>query len=426
MSTLPPASTLKEAYANLDPLRPLSGDWLKAFYVDRPPESRVETLLDELRLDPREDDKSLFSGQQGCGETTELHRLIEALKSDHVPVYVSVEEELNLADVHYTDLLVILGLKVFKEAEKKDIPVDSQKLQNLHFWYEKKILERVEKQQCQTDTSVNVNLALFTIGSRLAKESPFRQHVRAQTEANLSDLLERLNDLLTDFRKQFGRRILIVVDGLDKIYDLDQAAGLFLNGANALISPACRVIYTLPYPLFYRDDFQQVRQQFHRNFLLPNVKTRQSDGTPYEAGRKMLKELILKRMEEKLITPEALDILVDASGGLLRELLRLARGAVTSACHRNNARITCEDVQCAFQEIQNSFRRILKVEDYQHLWRVYETKRLDEVPSLAGNRLLRNMSVLEYNGETWWDLHPAVRALLEKTPAGSGGGITRG
>ncbi len=237
------------------------------------------------------------------------------------------------------------------------------------------------------------------MSARLARESPFRQRVRAQTEAHLSDLLERLNDLLKDLRRRFQRRILIVVDGLDKIYDLEQAARLFLHGANALVAPACRVIYTVPYALFYRDDFQQVRQQFHRNLLLPNVKTREPDGALYEPVREMLKQVIRKRMEERLITPEALEALVDASGGLLRELLRLARLAVLSARRRGDARITREDAAWALQEVQNTFRRILKVEDYQYLWRVYETKRLEGVPSPAANRLLHNLSVLEYNGD---------------------------
>lgn len=420
MSTLRPASTLRESYRYLDPLRPLQGEWLHAFYVERPPDSRIDTLLDELQLDPSEDDKSLFSGQQGCGETTELHRLTQALQGDHVPVYVSVEDTLNLGDVHYTDLLVILGLKVFQEATRAGIPADHQKLQNLRFWYEERVLERDERQKWQAEIAANVNVGVVGFGARLAQESPFRQRVRAQTEANLSDLLERLNDLLTDMRQRFDRRILIVVDGLDKIYNLDQASRLFLHGANALVAPTCRVIYTVPYPLFYRDDFQQVRQQFHRNFLLPNVKTKERNGALYEPGREMLEQVILKRMEEKLIEREALDALVDSSGGLLRELVRMGRLAIISARRRGNERITREDAAWALREVQNTFRRILKIEDYQHLWRVYETKRLDEVPSQAANRLLHNMSVLEYNGETWWDLHPAVRGLLEGRPRETG------
>jgi len=106
------------------------------------------------------------------------------------------------------------------------------------------------------------------------------------------------------------------VDGLDKIYDLRRAAELFLHGANALIAPACRIIYTVPFPLFYSHDFQQVRQQFHRNFLLPNVKVQERNGAPYELGREMLRQVLLRRVQEELITRAALEALVEASGGL--------------------------------------------------------------------------------------------------------------
>jgi len=413
MSQPGPATTLKEAYRFLDPLRPLQGEWLQAFYVQRPLDSRTDVLLDELQVDDSEDDKTLFSGQQGSGETTELHRLSQSLQADHIPIFLNTEETLNLGDVHYTDLLVILGLQVYREARDRGLPADAKKVRDLLFWYEERVLEQDESRRLQSEVNAEVNLGVIRFGGRLAQESPFRQQVRAKTEANLSELLERLNELLTDLRQRFDRRILIVVDGLDKVYDLHRAADLFLHGANALVAPACRVIYTIPFPLFYSADFQQVRQQFHRNFLLPNVKTRQRDGALYDPGREMLKQVILRRMKEELVTSEALEALAEASGGLLRELLRLARFGVLSARRRNDERITPEDVAWALREIQNTFRRILKAEDYRYLWQVHEAKGLDSVPSPAANRLLHNLSVLEYNGETWWDLHPAVNSLLE-------------
>lgn len=414
MAQLAPATTLEEAYRYLDPLRPLQGDWLRAFYVERPPDSRIDRLLDELQLDDSEDDKTLFSAQQGAGETTELHRLSQALQNSHIPIFFSAEETLNLGDVHYTDLLVLLGLQVYREARSRGIPADDRQARDLLFWYEERILERDEAERLQSEVSADVNLGVVRVGARLAQDSPFRQEVRARTEANLSDLLDRLNDLLTSLRQKFKQRILVIVDGIDKIYNLRQAAELFLHGANALVAPACRVIYTVPFPLFYSPDFQQVRQQFHRSFLLANVKTRERDGTPFEPGRQMLKQVVLRRMREELITPEALEALAETSGGLLRELLRLARLSILSARGRKDSRIALEDVEWASREVRNTFRRILKVEDYRALWQVYETKRIDALPAQVADKLLHTLSVLEYNGETWWDVHPAVQGLLEK------------
>ncbi len=409
------AGTLQEAYRNLDPVRPLVGEWLEAFYVPRPPDSRVDQLQQELLLDDAEDDKTLFSGQQGAGETTELHRLAQALKDTHVVILLNAEKVLNLGDVHFTDLLVTIGLAVYEEARRRGVPADDQQVRDLLFWYEEQLLERDETTHLKSEVAGEVNVGVARFGVRLAQESPFRKKVRAQAEARLSDLITRLNALLASLRQRFHQRILVIVDGMDKVYDLKQATDLFLHGANALMAPACRIIYTVPFPLFYSPDFQQVRQQFHRNYLLPNVKTRNRDGTPCEPGRRMLREVLLRRMDQNLIDLEALERLVDASGGLLRELLRLARFATLLALTRVASRVERQDVEGAMRKVRNTFRRILKAEDYRYLWKIHETRNLAEIPADVADRLLHNLSVLEYNGDVWWDIHPAVKALLEET-----------
>ena len=161
-------------------------------------------------------------------------------------------------------------------------------------------------------------------------DTPRREKARAEAQANLSDLLERLNDLLDDLRQNTGKRILVIVDGLDKMFDLGQVRTLFLYGANALLEPRCRAIYTIPIALYYTNDFQQVRLSFHRNYSLPNVKVRDRDGGPCPEGKNMLMEVLERRMERDLLTPEVMDLLVELSGGLLKELIALARSSVLS------------------------------------------------------------------------------------------------
>jgi histone H3/H4 len=162
------------------------------------------------------------------------------------------------------------------------------------------------------------------------------------------------------------------------------------------------------------DSLASIRSTFHRFFLLPNIKIRHQDGTPWEPGREMLRRVIRRRVAETLLDPEAMEALVEASGGLLRELIRLACSSVICARRRRDARILPEDVAGAMRETQNTFDRILNREDYQHLRKVQEQKSLGDLPKDAANRLLHNLSVLEYDGEIWWDVHPAVRELLKE------------
>jgi len=416
VTALGPARTLKEAYRFCDPMRPLNDpEWQAAFYVERSPDSRIDTLQASLELDDAEDDKTIVSSQVGVGETTELYRLAQALEETHEIIFFDVVASLNLGDIHYTDLLVQLGLTVYQAARRRGIPADESQAEGLRFWYEQH--ELIEAGAWQLESGAEIDLALVRFTARLSEEKPFRHQVRATAEAHLSDLLERLNGLLEHLRARFGRRLLVIVDGLDKVFDLELAAKLLLHGANALLAPTCRMIYTVPFPLFYSDDFQQVRHQFHRTYLLPCVKVREQDGAPYRPGRDMLTNVVRRRVHSELITDRALHDLVEGSGGIVRELLRLARLSIVAARQRGATRVERQDVRWARREVRSTYRRLLTVEDYPHLWQVVETKRIDRLPREVSRKLLHNMSVLEYNGDTWWDVHPAVRELLEQSSA---------
>jgi energy-coupling factor transporter ATP-binding protein EcfA2 len=116
MEILRKAENLTEAYALLDP--------------DRPEESSITFLIDELQLDPSHNDKTIFTGHRGSGKSTELARLEEMLQATHTVVRFNVEGLLNLGDVDYADLLVVLGLEVFKKASENRLKLDEEKLKN--------------------------------------------------------------------------------------------------------------------------------------------------------------------------------------------------------------------------------------------------------------------------------------------------------
>lgn len=244
---------------------------------------------------------------------------------------MNVESLLNLGDVDYTDLLVVMGLEVFRHATGAGLRLEKEKLENLRFWYKTHILEEDERRALDAELTAELNAGIASITARLRRNAPRRQTARAQAQANLSDLLERLNNLLDEIHQKAGKRILVIVDGLDKMYNLDQVRNLFLYGANALTEPRCRILYTVPIPLYYTNDFHQVRFSYHRSFPLPNIKVWERDGQPCAEGRETLREVVLHRLDKKLITAEALEQLVAYSGGLLKELVSLTCASVLRA-----------------------------------------------------------------------------------------------
>jgi len=415
MELLRRAENLAEAYQLLDPDRPLEGEWLERFCAERPKEASITPLIDGLLLDSREDDKTLFTGHRGSGKTTELARLEKALESTHTVVRFSVESLLNLGDVDYADLLVVLGLQVFQKAKRSGIELNKQKLENLQFWYATHVLEEDERRRLQSQVGGGVDAVFARFNVQFTTDTPKRHTVRAEAQANLSDLLERLDVLLEDLREKSGRRTLVIVDGLDKMYDQKQVSDLFCKGANALLAPRCRVVYTVPLGLYYTNDLQQVRLAFPRNFILPNVKTVERDGRPCAEGLAMLEEVLNHRLMPGLLTPEAAKRLMALSGGLLKELIALAREAALRArrLYGDQGPVQPEDVEYAARQVRNTYRASLTEEQYRELWRLYNGGRFTN--NEIARQLLHNLSLLEYNGDdAWWAIHPIVRPLLEE------------
>jgi hypothetical protein len=102
-------------------------------------------------------------------------------------------------------------------------------------------------------------------------------------------------------------------------------------------------------------------------------------------------------------------------GGLLKELIALARNAVLHARRVRGEKgpVEAEDVAYAARQVRNTFRSILTEEQYRELWRIYSGGRF--VNGEVTRDLLHNLSLLEYDGgEAWWAVHPIVRPLLEE------------
>ena len=416
MELLRKAENLTEAYVVLDPAHPLEGEWLECFYTERPEEASITYLIDELLTDPGDDDKTLLTGHRGSGKTTELARLEKTLQDTHTIVRFDIEGRLNLGDADYADLLVVMGLEVFKKARAVGVKLDEQKLHDLLFWYTTRVFEESERSKLESELSGELDALFARFNVRLTSDAPYRREiVRAQAQAHLSDLLGRLNVLLDDLQARSGRRTLVIVDGLDKMHDLNQVRDFFFHGFGALAQTCCRVIYTVPLSLYHTDDFQNVRRSFARHFILPNVKTVKQDGTPYREGQEALLQVLDRRLMPGLLTPETAGRLVDLCGGLLKELITLARDAVLRARRLRGEQgpVEPEDVEYVARHMRNTYRSSLTQEQYRTLWRIYQGKHFTN--NETARSLLHNLSLLEYDGgDTWWGINPIVRPLLEE------------
>ena len=408
------AKKLEEAINTFDPERALlTEEELDAFFVDRGkgPLEEMKILLTESST-PQ---KILFTGHRGSGKSTELARLAHSLKESFFIVFLSAEEILDLRDINYPDIILTMAMELFGRAAEERLRLNRKLMEDIHAWFRetfKEVEVTVSKGQ-----GVSAGLKAYFAGleGKLEREAVTRRLVREKVEPRLSQLLERLNLLIGDVERKAGKKVLIIVDDLDHA-DLKVAKELFYEHGAALSQPECHLIYTFPIALRHDNDFIQMREGFTDLLpVLPNFRLRDEEGNPDKGGRRLLRELVLKRAEEALFEEAALEQLVNQSGGLTRQLVRLVRLAALEALMAERDRITADDVEEAVSRLRQDYEVLLDSKQREALRRVRETKRVEN--DELHRSLLHNLSVLEYrNRHLWYDVNPIVTPLLEERP----------
>ena len=247
--------------------------------------------------------------------------------------------------------------------------------------------------------------------------------------ANRQAIMGALNNIIESTRKSAGKPLLVITDGLDKV-SAARARQLFAESV-LLAEPACALVYTAPIEFYYRLVAEQATNIFEESLLLPNppVAKRpptgehwQMEREPHEEGLQVMCAVLTKRLvgREKavadIITAEAMNTLARASGGVMRELIRLFRDATRIARLREVALI---DDAIAQDVVGRKWQEITPRLNTQHreaLRLVLQKGELNGGPHAATeDELLRSLYLLLYKedqGEPWFDAYPGVLSLL--------------
>ena len=407
------ATNLDETIKNLEPVHSLEIDELSAYYVAREhsPIKRIAKMLSVAY--PQ---KFLLTGHRGNGKSTELAKLEAHLQDEFFIVRYPLREVLNLFDLQYLDVLLSMAIQLAEKVNSAELTLSKDvraRLETLWSFGKDIDVQRERGSLRGGETSFGIGgvlTQLMQLGVRIRSEHSTRETVRERVQHRVSDLLEGLDTLARDIETQTQKRVLCIVEDLDKT-DLSKARDIFYSHGESISAPELAIIYTFPVALSRSTEFNHISNYFSATYTLPNFRGEHKDGQPDETGRTALKTILLSRLEPSLLEEAALELLVDYSGGVPRELIRLARDACVEADISGNGSVRAVHVESVLSEERKRFKRLLSEAQLSLLQDIKNKRDIDQTD--AYQELLHTLSLLEYeNDELWYDVNPLVDALL--------------
>ncbi len=418
---------------------PISIDDFDDYYVDADP-GRGKPLYKRLkrRLVNNMDGslKILFAGHKGCGKSTELIRLQKNIDNDFVVVNFSVVQELDVLNISYIELFITVMEKlfVFVNSEKK-LSIDDRYLDNILGWMKTREISDINRNYMGMDIATEIKgsasipfIAKFFGKFRAAAKSSssMKEELKQKIEPKLSELILNCNLLINDIKNRLPginrKGLLIIVEDLDKV-PLDKGTEIFHTHSTQLTQLNCHCIYTFPIALLYHIKFKTIQVNYAEAFVLPMIKVFEKAGGPCEEGRRIMWEIVSRRMELSLFEDtEVLTDMIKYSGGCLWDLFLLVKNAADNALDYDREKIGGGDFQAALQSLKTDYEytiaenkeKNISVDDY---FKALADCAKDELKRPKSTDLMmdlrNNLTVLNYNGENWSDVHPVVKDILK-------------
>lgn len=400
-----------EVLNSLDVLSPLRDDLLSRYYVDRPGNPFPEMLV-SLRASAS-DTKILFSGSRGSGKTTELIRLSEALQDQYFVVFFDTAVSVDPSKVDYVQLLFGLTLQVYKSAAEQRVKLRQRVAEDLYDLVTIATVAEEKKRNRQVEVNAELNAQVAKLTGTLGLGSGRAKTITRQLEPRVAEIIEKFNNLIEEVTKKTKKRVLVIVDGLDRASPQVQT-DLFLRYGEALYSPKCHIVYVVAPSLLYERNTSAIKYAVSAHYRLPNFQVVKRSGRSDTTGRRLLREIVERRVGDGLFSKSALDDIVIHSGGIVRELLWLAREALVRAEHEGSNQVNLGHAREAIKRMRRNFSCMLRQDDLALLSTMVTTgiaPRTEITKSLIANQCILE---LEDGLGVWHIVHPILTAVVEQ------------
>jgi len=407
-------------------------------------------IIEELKANitlfsPDEPTCVLFTGHIGCGKSTELLRLKAELEEEgfHV-VYFESSDDLEMADVDIGDVLLAIAKRVSESLEQVKVNPQAQGFRALLNSTMKVLTTEIDVKakaklpglevglSSKGEMSLSAGIAELTIVAK--NDQGLRERLNQYLGPQKNKLLDAINKELLEpaiaqLKQQGKKGLVVIVDNLDRVDNRAKSFGrpqqeyLFIDQSECLTRLNCHLVYTMPLALKFSNEYGMLTQRYEDPKVLPMVPVQLQDGSPCEAGLVLLRQMVLSRALPDLDTaqqfeqiaevfdrPETLDRLCQASGGHVRDLLRMLNDWIKKGRELPLKAAILEEV---IRARRNEMVMPVSDEEWELLRQVRQRKKVSG--DQGYQTLIRSRLVFEYRdrGESWFDVNPILADARE-------------
>jgi hypothetical protein len=405
----------------------------------------IRMMVDEIDFSDRQSIQFL-SGFRGSGKTTELFRCRRMLEEKQALVlYADAMDYLNPAEpLELTEVLMVVA-GAFSDAVA-DHPELGEDLARESYWDRlwnfftktrvniKEVNAGVEYAS-PTGGPLGVLKGKFDLKAEIRTATTFKKQLQAALSGHQVALKNDVDDFIDEgiaaIREIIGdnRNIVFIFDSLEKITgtrsnwgDLIQSAELLFTAyVDQLELPNLHVIYSVPPWLKFLVPSTVPMQMLPTIHLWKNDAERSSDMKSWAVLRTLIEKRLRAGGQNRLFGfgadgQKSIDRLIAASGGHIRDLLRLFQEAI-----KRTTVLPVDDVAIT-GTINAAIRNFppLSLDDAKWLRQIERTRDISfsEVNHLTverASRFLDTHRVIYFvNGDSWYDVHPLLRDQIDR------------
>lgn len=372
-----------------------------------------------------------FTGQRGTGKSTELKRLAAHLSGRKTQSFL-IDALEYIGDSHPIELIDLLLVMAIAFADK------------LREDYQKKFLDESISTRIGKWLQTEVTLEEFSaLGAKVTfreKRQSLIQRIRefdlTRSESFIKEARELITEMAQFVRRQSGcDRVVLIVDSLERLRGVGTQAGtmfdnvvrVFDGGIDALRINQLQVIYSVPPYLPFLTNVKNLVRVFSlasvRVYEPPKIAKRR----PRESGIASMRDIVKKRCPhwQELLNEDALDKLIAASGGDVRQLLRrflvdvfdqayFALGELPLGLQSDILKNILDRHRVDFEQmvVRDEYPLLKLIADQNAV----EIQSRNDLPTVA--RFFDIRAVLGYrNGVDWIDLNPLLWDLIDQYAA---------